>query len=104
VRARSIPGPAAVRSEWSKRNDNIRFKFLPLSLRDMSLDPEASPAELSAYYSSHPDQFQRKARLRFRYLRFALPPSSDPARARAERDTLARARRLAEALERGISV
>ena len=54
-----------MRAEWAKRNDQVRFKLLPMTLRDVSLDPEATEAEQAAYYAAHPDQFERKPRVRF---------------------------------------
>jgi parvulin-like peptidyl-prolyl isomerase len=101
VRKRSTPSPAAVRAEWAKRNDQVRFKLLPMTLRDVSLDPEATEAEQAAYYAAHPDQFERKPRVRFRYLKLPLPPEGDSLRAAAEADSMKRARGLAESLRRG---
>jgi hypothetical protein len=92
VRARSTPTPAAVRAEWNKRNEQVRFKFLPLSLRDISLEPEATEAEWAAYYAAHPDQFTKKPRIRLRYARLPIPPAGDSLRAVRETEALARGR------------
>src|SRR5438093_3037372 len=104
VRAQLTPSPAAVRAEWAKRNDQVRFKFLSLSSRDISLEPEATEAEQAAYYGTHADQFERKARARLRYLRLAIPPEGDSTRTAVQDSTMRRAGRLADSLSAGASI
>jgi len=101
LRKRFKPTPAQVRAEWTLRNDQVRFSTLPLFSRDMSLEPEATGAELAQYYAAHPEQFMRKTRLRLRYARLPLPPEGDPARAGEEWMTLERATALADSLRAG---
>lgn len=101
TRARLTPSPAAVRAEWSKRNDQVRFSFLHLALREMPLLDEATPDEWAAYYEAHPLEFQRKARVRLRYLTLPLPPEGDSLRPAAEAEARARGRRLADSLRLG---
>src|SRR5947208_7423933 len=98
------PSPAAVRAEWPKRNDQVRFKFLSLTSRDISLDPEATEAEQAVYYATHPDQFEKKARVRLRYLRLAIPPVGDTTRAAVQDSTMRRASRLADSLRAGAAI
>jgi parvulin-like peptidyl-prolyl isomerase len=104
VRARSTPTPATLRAEWAKRNEQVRFKFLPITLRDISLEPEATEEEWAAYYAAHPDQFIRKARVRLRYLRLQLPPQGDSLRPGAEADAMVRGRGIADSLRAGAPI
>jgi parvulin-like peptidyl-prolyl isomerase len=98
LRRKFTPTPAAVRAEWDKRNDQVRFKMLQLLVRDMSLEGEASPEECAAYYAAHPDQFMRRTRVRVRYARLPLPPASDSTRAAEEATAVARAKAIADSL------
>ncbi len=104
TRARLTPSLAEVRAEWSKRNDQVRFKFLHLALRDMPLQEEATPEEWAAYYEAHPAEFERKPRVRLRYLGLPLPPEGDSSRTTAESEARARASRLADSLRLGFSI
>lgn len=98
LRERFTPSHAAVREEWSKRNDQVRLDYFLLQARDLSLDPEASEAERNTYYRAHPEEFTRKARLRFRYFKLPLPAIDDSTRAAAEAAATRRARGLADSL------
>ncbi len=104
LRAGQTPSPARVREEWSKRNEQVRFQYLPLTTRDVSLDPEANESEQSAYYQAHPDQFEKKARLALKFVRLALPPEGDSLRAAREKSQLANAKTLVESLHHGKSI
>ena len=101
LRARFTPSPAAVRAEWAKRNDQVRVKLLPLMLRDMSLEPEATETEWADYYKAHPDQFMKKTRLRLRFARVLLPAEGDSTRPAEEPKALARAKAIADSLRAG---
>ena len=104
VRASLAPPPALVRVEWSKRNEQVRFKFLPLTTRDVSLDAETDEQEQLAYYKAHPDQFEKKARLNLRYVRLSLAAEGDSLRAAQEKQQLERARGIADSLHKGTSL
>ena len=104
MRVRLKPSRAALREEWSRRNEQVRFRFLPMALRDVPLDPEASEAEQASYYTSHPDAFRRKARVNLRYFSLPLPPPGDSLRASAEAAALARGRRLRDSLRAGAAL
>jgi parvulin-like peptidyl-prolyl isomerase len=101
LRQSFIPSAAAVKAEWVKRNDAVQFKFLPLLVRDMSFEGEASEAECKAYYDAHPDQFTKKTKVRLRSLRIALPAVEDSARDAEEKAALARARAVVDSLDAG---
>lgn len=98
LQRRFAPTPAQLRAEWSRRNDQVRFKMLPVLTREMPLEPEASEAEWAAYFKAHPDQFVRKTRIRLRYARLALPPAGDSTRAAEEARVVARGTALADSL------
>ena len=49
LKARFQPTPQAVHAEWAKRNDQVRFKFLPLTPRDVNVEGESAPAEWEAF-------------------------------------------------------
>ncbi len=102
--ARLAPGPKAVREEWSKRKEQVRFSFLPLTTREVTLEPEATADEQLTYYREHPEQFERKPRANVRYLRLALPGEDDSLRASEERRLMSRGRSLADTLRRGIAI
>lgn len=104
ARVRVAPSSAAVRSEWEKRNDQVRFKFIYLGLRDISLEPEATESEVEAYYAGHPDQFQHKARIRLGYVRLPVPEEGNGQRDSLSKLAMARARGLADSLKRGIPI
>jgi parvulin-like peptidyl-prolyl isomerase len=104
VRGRLAPAPAAVRAEWSKRNDQVRFKFLPLTIRDVSLEPESSESDWSAYYAAHQDQFEKKPRVRIRYVALPIPPVGDPQRDSLVATVTARGRGIADSLTRGVPI
>ncbi len=101
LRKRFTPASAQVRAEWARRNDQVRFKMLPLLTRDMPLEPEATEAEWAAYFQGHPDQFMRKTRVRLRYARLPLPAEGDTTRAAEEAKALERARAVADSLRQG---
>ncbi len=104
LKERLGPTPAAVREEWSKRNEQVRFQYLPITARDVSLEPESNEAEQIVYHRAHPDQFERKARMNLRFVRLTLPAEGDSARASEEKRLLARGRGIADSLERGIPI
>jgi parvulin-like peptidyl-prolyl isomerase len=104
TRAKLTPPAATVKAEWTKRSDQVQFDFLHLSQRDVSLEPEATPSEWAAYYAAHPDQFERKARARLRYVKLPVPPEGDGAREKASSAALARGRGLADSLKRGVAI
>ena len=104
LKERLSPTPAAVKDEWSKRNEQVRFQYLPIIARDVSLDPESSEADQIAYHRAHPDQFEKKARIGLRFVRLPLPAEGDSARASEEKQLLARGRGIADSLLRGTPI
>jgi parvulin-like peptidyl-prolyl isomerase len=102
LRKRFTPAPAQVRAEWARRNDQVRFKVLPLLTRDISIEPEATEAEWAQYYQAHPDQFMRRTRVRLRYARLPLPAAGDSTRAAEESKALERAKAIADSLRGGM--
>jgi parvulin-like peptidyl-prolyl isomerase len=101
LRRRCTPSDAQVRVEWARRNDQARFRVLPLLTRDMPIDGESVEADWEPYYRAHPDQFMRRTRVRLRYARLPLLAAGDTARAASERDARARARQIADSLRAG---
>jgi parvulin-like peptidyl-prolyl cis-trans isomerase-like protein/SurA-like protein len=101
LRARFTPTPAQIRAEWAKRNDQVRFKLLPLLNREMSTEPEATEAEWAQYYRDHSDQFTRRTRARLRYARLPIPAEGDSTRSAEESKALERAKAIADSLRRG---
>ncbi|HEY3216303.1 MAG TPA: peptidyl-prolyl cis-trans isomerase [Candidatus Eisenbacteria bacterium] len=104
LRAQFTPSTAALRAEWTRRSGQVRFRFLALGLRDMSLEPQASETEQAAYYAAHPEVFERRGRARLRYLRLPLPAEGDSQRAAARDSALRRAQGWADSLRRGTSI
>ena len=104
LRARFTPTTAALRAEWAKRNDQVRFKFLTLASRDVSLEREATHEEIVAYFDAHPGEFERRRRARMRYVRLDVPPVADSLRASAERNVQQRARDIADSLKKDLPI
>jgi parvulin-like peptidyl-prolyl isomerase len=102
--AQLTPNAKAVREEWSKRKEQVRFTFLPMTTRDVTLEPEATAEEQLAFYRSHPERFERAPRANVRYLRLALPAEGDSLRASEERRLMSRGRSLADTLRRGVPI
>jgi len=100
LRQRMTPSAAAVRAEWAKRNDQVKFHSFAVLQRDVSLDPESTEPDWQAYYAAHPDQFRRRTRVRLRYVRLSLPPATDTTRIAEEGRTTAQARALLDSLEK----
>jgi len=98
---RFTPTPAQLNAEWVRRSDRVRFETLPVLTREMPLEPEATPADWTRYYQSHPDQFTRKTRLRLRYATLPLPAASDSTRAAATLQAIERAKSIADSLRHG---
>ena len=98
---RMAPSAAAVRAEFEKRYAIVRFHFLALQRREMSLEPESTEPEWQAYYQAHPAEFTKKAQMRLRYRRLPLPPATDSTRAAAEAQAFARGRQWADSLRAG---
>ena len=98
LRERFTPSDSTVRQEFLKRNDKIRLKYLLLQPRDMSLDSQATAAERAAYYRAHPEEFMRKTRLRYRYVKLPLPAVDDSTRATAEAAAMRRGEAIADSL------
>ena len=101
LRRRFTPTPAQVRAEWTRRSEQVRFAVLPLLLREMPIEPEATEAEWAQYYQAHPELFVRKTRVRLRYARLAVPAEGDSTRAALQSKALGRARAMADSLRRG---
>ncbi|HKQ58440.1 MAG TPA: peptidyl-prolyl cis-trans isomerase, partial [Candidatus Eisenbacteria bacterium] len=101
LRTRFAPSAAELRSEWTRRSDQVRMKMLPLFNRDMSPEPEATEAEWAAYYQAHPDQFMRKTRVHLRYARLTIPPEDDSNRPSEEAQAITKAQAIADSLRRG---
>ena len=101
VRRNCTPTAAQVRAEWTKRTAQVRFESLPLLLRDMPLDSEATYGEVEAFFRAHPDQFVHKAQVHLRYVRIPMPPSTDSTRAAEEAAVRARATAIADSLRTG---
>jgi hypothetical protein len=101
LRKKLQPTPAAVKAEWAKRNDQVTFQYLPLFLRDMSLEPEATEADWAAYYQAHAVDFTKKTQLRVQAYRLPLPAEVDTTRPAAEAAAMARGKRMADSLKAG---
>src|SRR5439155_2515317 len=87
-----------IRAEWAKRNDQVRYSYLALLQREMSLEPEATETEVAGYYRAHPDAFMRKTRAHLHYVKLPLPEQTDSTRTREERRAMERARAIADSL------
>jgi parvulin-like peptidyl-prolyl isomerase len=98
LRARLEPSAADVKAEWSKRNDKLKYQYVALLQRDVSLEAEAPPSAWEAYYRAHSDQFMRKTRIKLRYVRLPLPGRADSTRAAEEAKAQERAKGIADSL------
>ncbi len=98
LRERMAPTPVALREEWAKRNDQVKFHSFAVLQRDISLDPESTEKDWEAYYRAHPDAFVRRTRVRLRYVRLPLPAAGDSTRAAEERRATEQARAVLDSL------
>jgi parvulin-like peptidyl-prolyl isomerase len=101
LRDRFAASRAELQAEFEKRNARVRFKYLRLQTRDISLEPESTEPEWHAYHSAHPDEFVKRSQMRLRYRRLPLPAATDSTRASAESLTVQFARRMADSLRAG---
>ncbi len=104
LRQRLTPTPAQLRAEFDKRNDQVHLKFVSVGQRDVSLDGEATPAEVQAYYATHQSEFERRPRVRVKYVKLALPPAGDSLRATVLGQQLLHGQAVVDSLRAGASI
>lgn len=104
LRARFTPTTAALRAEFDKRNDQIHMKFVSITPRDINLEGEATPAQVEAYYASHPKEFERQPRVRIKYVKLTIPAEGDSMRATVLGQQLLHGQAVADSLRAGADI
>ncbi len=104
LRQRFTPTTAQLRAEFDKRNEQVHLKFIALNQREMQPEGEASPAEIAAYYAAHGQEFEKRPRVRIRYVKLAIPPASDPLHATVLGQQLLHAQAVADSLRDGARI
>ena len=101
---RYSPTEAQLKKEFSERTAQASIRFLWLTPDLVTLDPQASPEQIRAYYESHPDEFRNPEEARLTYIRVPIETQgirSDTLRAVAELAALSTAKRVLEAARLG---
>ena len=84
------PRDTELKQAYRERTSLATIRFLHLGPDAVSLDPEATEAEIRAYYDEHPAEFQAPAEARIQYVKIQQPVP-EPAAADTSRDAAAQA-------------
>ena len=104
LRQRLRPTPAQLRAEFDKRNDQVHMKFVALNQREMQLDAEATPSDIAAYYSAHTKEFERRPKVRIKYVKLAVPPETDSLHATVLGQQLLHGQAVTDSLRAGANI
>ena len=99
------PRDAELRQAFRERTIQASIRYFLLGPDAVSLDPEATEAQIRAYYEAHPDEFRAAAEARIQFVKvpFPGPPAaSDSARDVAAVAGLEKAKELLVAIRSGI--
>ncbi len=89
------PREAELRKTFEERTSQASLRYTVVGPDVVSLDPEATAAQIRAYYETHPEEFENPPEARIQCIRVPVNPenaSSDPDKesaARAEREAAA---------------
>jgi PPIC-type PPIASE domain/SurA N-terminal domain len=68
---------AELKKTFEERTSQAAIRYFVLGPDAVSLDPEATPAQVRAYYEAHPDEFETADEARIQYIR--IPGAADAA-------------------------
>ncbi len=104
---RFAPAESELRRSFRERTTEATIRYFWLTPEAVSLEPDATPGAIRAYYDAHPEEFQTPDEARLTYVRLAVAApagASDSVRAAADRLTLEAARALLASLRAGRSL
>jgi parvulin-like peptidyl-prolyl isomerase len=81
------PREAELKKTFEERTSQAAIRYFVLGPEAVSLDTEATPAQVRAYYEAHPDEFETADEARVQYIRVpgaAEPSAADSARAASD--------------------
>lgn len=99
------PRDAELRQAFRERTVQASLRYFLLGPDAVSLEPEATEAQIRAYYEAHPDEFRAAAEARIQFVKVPFPgapASSDSARDVAAVAGLEKAKELLVAIRSGI--
>jgi parvulin-like peptidyl-prolyl isomerase len=100
------PREAELKKTFEERTTLASIRFAVVGPEAVSLEPQATPAQVRAYYEAHPDEFMGAEEARIRYVRVPATSegaSSDSAKEAASRAALQAASGLLTELKSGAS-
>jgi parvulin-like peptidyl-prolyl isomerase len=104
MRTRYAVPERELRREFEERTAQASIRFLWLGPDQVSLEPQATAAQIRAYYESHPDEFQSAEDARLTYIRVPIEVHGampDSLRAAAENVARINASTLLSSLQAG---
>jgi len=66
------PRDAELRKEFETRSATASIRYMLMGPDAVSLDPEATPAQIRAYYDAHPDEFESADEAHIQYIRIPI--------------------------------
>ena len=66
------PRDAELRKEFEARGATASIRYALMGPDAISLDPEATPAQIRAYYDAHPDEFESADEAHIQYIRIPI--------------------------------
>ena len=66
------PRDAELRKEFETRSVTATIRYALMGPDAISLDPEATPAQIRAYYDAHPDEFESADEAHIQYIRIPI--------------------------------
>jgi parvulin-like peptidyl-prolyl isomerase len=98
------PREAELKQAFRERTTQATIRYLLMGPEAVSLDPEATPAEIRAYYDDHPVEFQAPEEARIQYVKIsalAEGAATDSTKEAAAQAALKNARDLLAAIQGG---
>jgi len=99
------PREAELRKAFEERTSQASINFFVLGPDAVSLEPEATAAQVRAYYDAHPDEFMSAEEARIQYIRVLAAPesaASDSTREVNGKDAMKTATDLLAAIKAGL--
>ncbi|HKO22283.1 MAG TPA: peptidyl-prolyl cis-trans isomerase [Candidatus Eisenbacteria bacterium] len=66
------PRDAELRKEFETRSSTATIRYMLMGPDAVSLDPDATPAQIRAYYDAHPDEFESADEAHIQYIRIPI--------------------------------
>jgi parvulin-like peptidyl-prolyl isomerase len=99
------PREAELKKSFEERTSQASIDYIVLGPDAVSLEPEATAAQVRAYYDAHPDEFMSAEEAHIQYIRVSAAPegaAGDSAREATPRDVMKSAVDLLAAVKAGL--